>query len=1162
MKHSGIQRQTLLVALIPILVMTVLLAGYFITVRFSDLNLTLIERSKMMLLQLANSSEYAVFSGNDILLRQGADATLSHREVIAVAVLNANSKLLLAVGKENNNGEDIVAKVNEASPLYQDMDVLVLYKTIVATQIKLDELDHEIAKAKSISDKPLGIVIIEVSKQRTKEQRNDILMYSLSSMLLVLLFSLMVAKWAVRRIANPILDIGFVIRRIENGDLTARILSRFNVNELGELAAGINQMATQLSQDRSTLEFRVKEATRELREKKEEAERNSLEKERLNQELALTLNELNTIIEANPDILYVFNVNSELIKWNLNVGRFFGLTQDQMIRRPINDFIYKDDQPSIARAIKEIFGKGLSSMEVRLVKHDGTLVPYLCNGVVLRDLMGEVIGFTGTGRDISERKQMERKLSETLELNQKAIASSQIGMITYHVASGQCTLSNNAAAIILGATTDQLLQQNFRNIASWKESKLAEMVDNVIATEIESRGVIHLTSTFGKESWLDIIMTLFRSNTEQYLLLMLENITERRNAEIEMQLAKEKADKANQAKSSFLANMSHEIRTPMNAVLGLTRLLKEDNITPEQNKQLDKILHAGKHLFGLLNDILDFAKIDSGKLMLEEVNVSIAAIFHNIKSIFSESARGKNIEFLVESEEIPENLLGDPTRIAQILMNLVSNAIKFTQQGTVVLHAKKLEENDTGILLRFEVHDTGTGIATEVLSKLFNAFEQGNSSTNRNYGGSGLGLAISRQLACLMNGEIGAESQWGVGSVFWFTVRLTKHATFCTTKQITQPYEAGAILARDYRGTRILLVDDDPINQEVATGFLDRLGFIVELAGNGAEAVKRVEGGELFDIILMDMIMPIMDGMEATRQIRMLKNSQTLPILAVTANAFEEDRKDCLVVGMNDLIPKPVDSNVLFSKLLKWLPPPTLILTPLDASTTQQLHLQSDTLEDLELQRVIQTHDNIPCIPGMETEKALRRIDGNTKLFRKMITFFNEKQENIVARIKTATENGDTKTALLEAHTLKGLAGNIGATQIVKCTRTIETILKEGNNEGLTQALDVMEQELGNLMEQIVVAMGDLTTTMDLLPRDYIGLVDMEVLTNEFRALSLSLISKDTGAVKLAEDLVGKLCVVNQNHSAEHLRKLVSQYDSDEALEKIREIVKILGITL
>ena len=746
----------------------------------------------------------------------------------------------------------------------------------------------------------------------------------------------------------------------------------------------------------------------------------------------------------------------------------------------------------------------------------------------------------------------------------------------------------------------------------------------------------------------------------------------------DLDVARQEADSAAQTKADFLANMSHEIRTPMNAIIGFSNLAMKTELDRKQRDYISKIQQSGKHLLGIINDILDFSKIEAGKLSVEQTEFELEKVMENVSNLISEKTTAKGLELVFCIEKGTSNyLVGDPLRLGQILVNYANNAVKFTEQGEIVVSAKVIEDTNSDCLIRFAVQDTGIGLTQEQIGKLFQSFQQADTSTSRKYGGTGLGLAISKKLANLMGGDVGVESEYGKGSTFWFTARLGKGAvkakkylpdpdlrgrkilvvddnemsrmvlsemltgmTFavkdvssgkkalteiCAAAEKGEPYEVvlldwqmpemdGIATARairklpitpqphmimvtaygreevlkeaaqagledvlikpvssstmfdtlvqvlggkheeqrageqpatagienlaDIKGSSILLVEDNEFNQQIACELLTDAGFRVDVAENGQKCLEMLDK-HAYDIVLMDMQMPVMDGVTATREIRKIESFKDLPIIAMTANVMEADIEKCRAAGMWDHVGKPIDPDELFSKLMKWVKPRGAA----DVRETVVTPLKETAKEETKPPK----QDDLPDIPDLDTSLGLKRVMGKKDFYLTMLKKYIDNQSEAPAQIRRSLDAGDYPTAERLAHTAKGVSGNIGATRLQELAAAVEKAIKDGESPDVIEGLrsrfaDAHALLIKGLQEALPTAKSAGESDATAAP------VDREQGVAACKALAQLLGNDDSEALDLLDlrsELLRGILGVNEFRSIE---KALKDYDFEKAL--------------
>ncbi|MDQ3619286.1 MAG: response regulator [Actinomycetota bacterium] len=550
----------------------------------------------------------------------------------------------------------------------------------------------------------------------------------------------------------------------------------------------------------------------------------------------------------------------------------------------------------------------------------------------------------------------------------------------------------------------------------------------------------------------------------------LGDVTAEAGAEAAMADARDKATETSRLKSDFLANMSHEIRTPMNGVIGMTDLLLETELDDYQRDYAQTVRSSGQALLNIINDILDFSKVEAGKLTIEEIEFDVRSIVDDVVDLLVGPAHAKGLTLTpVIERSIPDVVRGDPGRVRQVLINLIGNAIKFTHTGEIVVRVTQDDSGGEDTVIRFQISDTGDGVAPDKLTTVFHPFVQGDSTTSRKYGGTGLGLSISSQLVALMGGDCGVSSRLGVGSDFWFTIAVNTGAGRATDAGIARvnalaledPLEPAAGLdgpsANGHALTRslsarqgppglLLLAEDNPVNQRVAKAMLEHLGFEVDVAEDGAEAVKAVTQTP-YQAILMDCQMPILDGYQATREIRRVQGVSTrTPIIAVTASAMSSDQQRCLAAGMDDYLPKPLSLKALDAVLARWAPSgDSEIAADRSTSTSEIAPAPADG----------------PALDAKVVDHMMRlgKAKGEN-LVEQLATLFLVNADARVVALREALAEGDAAAVLVAAHTLNGASSNMGATGLAGLCATLEADGATGNLDRGAAMLEAVEAEL------------------------------------------------------------------------------------------------------
>ncbi len=695
-------------------------------------------------------------------------------------------------------------------------------------------------------------------------------------------------------------------------------------------------------------------------------------------------------------------------------------------------------------------------------------------------------------QDITTRKQVELERAELADLNRKIIYESTQGVMLFRE-DGSCVLVNDSVCRIFASSREHILKENFRNSMAWRNFGLLAPALETLALNARTSRECRYQTPLGREVWLACDFVPFTSGGQPHLLVLISDVSSFRHAEQTLRLAKDMADAANQSKSDFLANMSHEIRTPMNTILGMAQLLQRSPMNTDQQSMLHNIVVAGAAMLSVINDILEYSRIEAGHLLLEHEPFLLPGVLDTVAAIIAPQAKDKGLDFQIQAPNSMDFVLGDQRRLAQVLVNLLGNAVKFTEQGRVSVRLLCLDsEGDLGHF-RFVVSDTGIGIAPEKLERIFGAFEQADVSTTRRFGGTGLGLSISRGLVHAMGGSLSVHSQLGQGSEFVVDVPLELFQGSLADVRPPLPnlsLPTGARLS----GIRILVVDDSAMNLDVAKRILEGEGAYVETAEHGAQALKRLRraDGEPFHIVLMDLHMPIMDGFEATEHIRRDLRLSHIPVLAVSAGVLPEQVSRAQAVGINAFVGKPYDLEMMVSTVLQQCAPQALPSpAPLLALPAPCPQPTSDS--------------DAECI---HWEELMRRLGGDVDLFQSLAQQLRDEFAAIVPELQGYLEQKQWATAAARLHKLKGCAGNLAAHRLSACAQQGEQAMNEQRAEA--DWLVPLEQALRELLDYVAHTSVDtktVTLSAALLPeQDFLlGLDELRAVLAEHNLHALKL---------------------------------------------------------
>lgn len=739
-----------------------------------------------------------------------------------------------------------------------------------------------------------------------------------------------------------------------------------------------------------------------------------------------------TLIQTLPDLVWLKDADGVYLACNPRFEQFFGATEGEIVG--------KTDYHFVAKELADAFRM---NDQIAIERNEATInkewVTFVTDGhrellettkTPMYDEQLRLIGVLGIGHDITAQRQNEERLAEAEYRYRLIFDESPDGINIADPRTGKFLVFNTKAHEMLGYHREEYAHLCIGDLEVLEDHQIEVSMKRIMQ---QGHGEVRTKHRHKNGTWIDVMISVkvIELGGLTYLHSIMHDITQEERIKAELERSRAEAIEASHTKSEFLANMSHEIRTPLNGIIGLTDLALSASSDPLQRDYLTKAQSSSRALMRILNDILDYSKLEAGRLSLERIDFSIAELAHTIHALFAFKAREKRIEFsLMLDPLLPPWLKGDVHRLTQVLNNLVGNALKFTQEGIVALHVKRIDESTNRIKVQFEIHDSGIGLSPSQQSMLFEAFRQADTSHTRRYGGTGLGLAICRQLVTLMGGVIWVNSEEGRGSQFSFWVELEGG---CERIEATQRPTSHKL-----QGIKVLLVEDNDINRIVATEALKSAGIEVEIAQNGQIGVEKALHNR-FDLILMDIQMPVMDGFEATRKIRQHYSASELPIIAMSAAVMREDVEQSLEAGMNDHIGKPFEREGLWDKI--------------------GMHLHRDTYRTTVSQQAYL----------LDSARALALLKGDQVLYRTVLEHFIEQYAYADAEILRLINSGDGEARRM-VHTLKGLANQIGATSLYQAAQSLEAALHSADamkelpllTAALAQTLEAIRHELAH----------------------------------------------------------------------------------------------------